>query len=300
MGYDTSDFDIKENNIHDILPDLRKKDFVFIALHGTFGEDGSIQKILEESKINYNGSSFLSSELCFDKHKAKMVVDSLGDNTPAWRCFDNLSELYPDMTYDDLYYKITKPKGDELKFRGFDLSSKLVIKPNKQGSSIGFNIVENFQSLWSVQNHSIKNPLTSSFDHDDSVIVEEYIEGREITVSILGEDSLPIVEIQPSNDVYDYEAKYTRGASNYICPANLNQSLSNGIRRTALKIHQLMGCSVYSRVDFRLDKDNNFWFLEINTLPGMTETSLFPMAANIVGLSFEDLIDKIIKLSLEK
>ena len=300
MGYKVSEFHISNNSIDNILPDLRKKDFIFIALHGTFGEDGSIQKILEESKINYNGSSFLSSELCFDKHKSKRVVDDLDINTPAWRCFDDISELYPDMTYDDLYYKITNPKGDDLKFRGFDLSSKLVIKPNKQGSSIGFSIVENFESLWSLQNHAIKNPLVSSFVHDDSVIVEEYIEGREITVSILGKDSLPIVEIQPSNDVYDYKAKYTKGASNYICPAKLNQLLSNEIRSSALKIHQLMGCNVYSRVDFRLDRNNNFWFLEINTLPGMTETSLFPMAAKIAGLSFEDLIDKIIKLSLEK
>jgi len=131
-------------------------------------------------------------------------------------------------------------------------------------------------------------------------LIEEYIEGKEITVSVLGNKSLPVIEIKPHSNIYDYKSKYTKGESDYICPADLDQFLLKDIQDTALKVHELLGCEVYSRVDFRLDKNNNFYLLEINTLPGMTETSLFPMAAKAIGLSFEDLIDKIIKLSLEK
>jgi len=139
------------------------------------------------------------------------------------------------------------------------------------------------------------------------VLIEAYIEGREITVSILGDKILPPIQINPKDGImidgttmYDYKSKYTKGASDYTCPAEIKKSTLKKIKNTALKIHKLLGCKVYSRVDFRLDFNSNSWFLEINTLPGMTETSLFPMAAKATGLSFEDLIDKIIKLSLEK
>ena len=152
-----------------------------------------------------------------------------------------------------------------------------------------------------------RNVASQEFNYTDFMqqvqtgqVEEVTISGREITVSVLGNESLPIIEIRPHSDVYDYKSKYTKGESDYICPANLDDSLSKDIQDTALRIHNLLDCKVYSRVDFRLDKDNRFWLLEINTLPGMTETSLFPMAAKIIGLNFEDLIDKIIKLSLEK
>ena len=148
--------------------------------------------------------------------------------------------------------------------------------------------------------NSLDIAIDESLKHGENSLIEEYISGREITVSVLGNESLPIIEIRPHSDVYDYKSKYTKGESDYICPAEIDETLSRKIQDTALKVHNLLGCEVYSRVDFRLDKNNKFWLLEINTLPGMTETSLFPMAAKAAGLSFEDLIDKIIKLSLEK
>ena len=166
------------------------------------------------------------------------------------------------------------------------------MKPNKEGSTIGFSLIDRLSSLDSA--------IDKSLEYGDDVLLEKYIDGKEITVSVFGDKALPIVEIKPHYSVYDYKSKYTKGESDYICPAEIDNSLSEEIKDTALQIHRLLGCQVYSRVDFRLDKDNKFWLLEINTLPGMTETSLFPMAAKAVGLSFEDLIDKIIKLSLEK
>ena len=269
MGYQVSIFHILNNSIDDILPDLKKLDFVFLALHGVFGEDGSIQEILEQNDIVYNGSESNSSTNCFNKSFTKTIAKDNSILTPNFIIIDKKNFSNKDYNFN-----------------------KSVIKPNKQGSSIGFSIIDNQKN--------IESALDSALEHDSHALIEEYIEGREITVSILDNDALPIIEIQPNHGVYDYMAKYTKGASNYICPADIDQSISNDIKSIALKIHQLLNCKVYSRVDFRLDKNNDSWLLEINTLPGMTETSLFPMAAKATGLSFEDLIDKIIKLSLEK
>tara|TARA_B100000427_G_scaffold149330_1_gene124254 strand:+ start:579 stop:1367 length:789 start_codon:yes stop_codon:yes gene_type:complete len=244
-----------------------KIDFIFLALHGTFGEDGSIQKILEKNNIKYNGSDSISSSHCFDKNFTKTLAKENGILTPNWLLVNS---------------SLSSP----------DISFKPIVKPNKEGSTIGFSLVDDIKNLGIAIDKSLK--------HGDDCLIEEYIEGKEITVSILGNQSLPVIEIKPHSNIYDYKSKYTKGESDYICPANIDQLLSKDIQDTALKVHELLGCEVYSRVDFRLDKNNNFYLLEINTLPGMTETSLFPMAAKVIGLSFEDLIDKIIKLSLEK
>ena len=166
-----------------------------------------------------------------------------------------------------------------------------VVKPIHEGSSIGVSVVRDHSNLPSVIDKTLQF---------GELMIEKYISGREITVSILGNKSLPIIEIKPHSNVYDYKSKYTSGESDYICPADIDEALTKKIQDTALKVHNLLGCEVYSRVDFRLNKNNEFFLLEINTLPGMTETSLFPMAAKASGLSFEDLIGKIIKLSLEK
>ena len=269
MGYQVSIFHILNNSIDDILPDLKNLDFVFLALHGVFGEDGSIQAILEQNDIVYNGSESNPSKNCFDKSFTKTIAKDNSILTPNFIIIDKKNFNNKDYNFN-----------------------KSVIKPNKQGSSIGFSIIDDQKN--------IESALDSALEHDSHALIEEYIEGREITVSILDNDALPVIEIQPNHGVYDYRAKYTKGASNYICPADIDQSISNDIKSIALKIHQLLNCKVYSSVDFRLDENNDSWLLEINTLPGMTETSLFPMAAKAAGLSFEDLIDKIIKLSLEK
>ena len=264
LGYNVQGFDSFDESILN-----QKFHFIFLALHGTFGEDGSIQKILEQNNIKYNGSDSISSEHCFDKNFTKILAKKNNILTPEWLLVDSKED--PNIS---------------------NISFKPIVKPNKEGSTIGFSLVEDINSLDIAIDESLK--------HGENSLIEEYISGREITVSVLGNESLPIIEIRPHSDVYDYKSKYTKGESDYICPANLDNSLSKDIQDAALRIHNLLDCKVYSRVDFRLDKDNKFWLLEINTLPGMTETSLFPMAAKAIGLSFEDLIDKIIKLSLEK
>ena len=159
-----------------------------------------------------------------------------------------------------------------------------------RGSTIGFSLIGRLSDLDSAIDKSLK--------YGNHVLIEEYIDGKEITVSILGDRVLPIVEIKPHSSVYDYESKYTKGESDYVCPAEIDDSLSEEIKDIALKIHKLLGCQVYSRVDFRLDKDNKFWLLEINTLPGMTDTSLFPKAASAVHLNYNELIKNIIRLAL--
>ena len=264
LGYNVQGFDGFDELILD-----QKFDFIFLALHGTFGEDGSIQKILEQNNVRYNGSDSTSSEHCFDKNFTKILSKKNSILTPEWLLVNSKEDT-----------NIS------------NISFKPIVKPNKEGSTIGFSLVEDINNIGIAINESLK--------HGENSLIEEYIEGREITVSVLGNESLPIIEIRPYSDIYDYKSKYTKGESDYICPADLDDSLSKDIQDTALRVHNLLGCKVYSRVDFRLDKDNKFWLLEINTLPGMTETSLFPMAAKAIGLSFEDLIDKIIKLSLEK
>ena len=246
-------------------------------MHGVFGEDGSIQEILDKNNIIYNGSPSSSSKNCFDKNFTKVIAQDNDISTPRSTTIDRQSAKIGIFVWS---------RFDSLKF------SKCVIKPNKQGSSIGFSIINDGKE--------IEDALQSVFEHDSVALIEDYIEGREITVSILDKQALPVIDIQPNHGIYDYRAKYTKGETQYICPAQIDSSLSIEIQNAALKVHQLLDCKVYSRVDFRLDKNNKFWLLEINTLPGMTETSLFPMAAKAVGLSFEDLIDKIIKLSLEK
>ena len=265
LGYNVQGFDGFDESILN-----QKFDFIFLALHGTFGEDGSIQKILEKNNIKYNGSDSLSSSHCFDKNFTKILAKENGILTPEWLLVNSKED-------SDISNINFKP---------------IVVKPNKEGSTIGFSLVDDIKNLGIA--------IGKSLEHGENSLIEKYIEGREITVSVLGNKSLPVIEIKPHSNIYDYKSKYTKGESDYICPANLDKSLSKSIQDTALKIHRLLSCEIYSRVDFRLDKDNKFWLLEINTLPGMTETSLFPMAASAVGLSFENLIDKIIKLSLEK
>ncbi len=177
-------------------------------------------------------------------------------------------------------------------------NKKIVVKPSRQGSSVGFSLIDsdNFED----RSNKTFEAIDYAFKYDNIALVEKFIEGREITVSILGRNALPVIEIEPKKGIYDYNAKYVKGESNYVCPAKLDNETTKTIQEIALKVHSFMGCKVYSRVDFRLEDNKYPMVLEINTLPGMTETSLFPMAAKANGLSFEDLIDKIIKLSLEK
>ena len=238
-------------------------------MHGTFGEDGVIQSILSKNNIPFNGSGEKSSRNCFNKSVTKEIVMNQGVLSPKY------------------YQTFSNTCNDHLDFK----SEKYVVKPNSQGSSVGFNVIDNFENL--------NDAIDKALDFDNSVLIEEFIDGKEITVPILGNEPLPVIEIEPKSGIYDYKSKYTAGESKYICPADLNLEKYQFVQNCALSVHKMLKCDVYSRVDFKF-YDDNFYFLEINTLPGMTETSLFPMAANRHGFSFKEIINKIIKLSLQK
>lgn len=268
LGYDTIPLTLN-GNIIELLPDLKKVDLVFIALHGGEGENGSIQGFLKELGIKYNGSGVLASALGMDKNISKVLSQSIGILTPKWKLFNTLE--------DSLKYN---PK-----------SFPVVVKPNDGGSTIGLTIVHKANEM--------EAALCYADDNGNGILIEDYIPGRELTVTILGGMVYPIVEIVPSHESYDYECKYTEGMSDYICPANLSKSQTESIQKMSSDFYNLLQCRGYGRVDFRLDPDGTPWLLELNTLPGMTATSLVPKAVAAEGILFSELIQMIINESLK-
>ncbi|MCH7763986.1 MAG: D-alanine--D-alanine ligase [Candidatus Marinimicrobia bacterium] len=267
LGYETISV-VFEKDIIQHLDTLLNVDLVLIALHGGMGENGRIQGMFESLGIRYTGSDALSSAICMDKHISKLLAEDVGILTPGW-----------------MRIKKSEPKNtSQIKF-------PCVVKPNSEGSTIGLTIVEHENQL--------KEAINTAFDYDNEILIEDYITGKELTVSVVDDNILPIIEIQPSHGLYDYECKYSKGMTEYICPAELDNKLSDEIKETTLKIYNLLKCRHYGRVDFRLDENNQHWFLEVNTLPGMTETSLVPKAAKAVGLTFDQLVQKIINQALK-
>ena len=252
-------------NYQKFLPLLRSTDLVFNGLHGTVGEDGIIQTWLDKNNIKYTGSGAFASSLCMNKDKSKNVARSLGLLTPDWEIIHSIDDV-------------------------ISLNTPLVIKPNDQGSTVGLSIVRNINSKSEAINHAMQ--------YSDNIIAEKFVHGREITVTILGEKVLPIVEIRSRHELYDYECKYTPGMSEYICPAELGQYLTIEIQKNTKRLFKALECQVYGRADYLLDKEDKCFFLEMNTLPGMTSTSLVPISAKADGLSFIKLISCILEMSL--
>jgi len=253
-------------------------DIVFLGLHGKFGEDGRVQSLLEMRGAKYTGSGVTSSAMTLDKDISKIILSHAGISTPGWFMLEGNN--FADTDIDN---KIKSGIG-----------YPAVIKPNDEGSTVGLSIVQP-----DVEDIQLGKAVQYAFDYSNRVMVEEYIPGRELTVAILGEDALPVVEIKPKDGFYDYEHKYTKGMTQYICPAKLPENLENKMQEDAKSAHNSLGCKAYSRVDFRLAADGKFYCLEVNTLPGMTELSLVPKAASAVGLNFNRLLEKIIELSLK-
>ena len=249
-------------------------DFAFIALHGKWGEDGAIQSLLELRGIKYTGSKVLASSLAMDKSMAKVMFQHFDVDTPRWFVINKY-----DTDFELIKTKIKK-------FFGYPC----VIKPNDEGSTIGLTIcrgdVEVSQAIIKAQQFSKK------------VLVEEYISGHELTVAVVDQRALPVLEIKPKSGFYDYENKYTQGRTDYIVPAEIPQKVAEHLQHQALLAFNSLGCESYARIDFRVTNDFKSYCLEVNTLPGMTSTSLVPKMAKAAGISFEDLIDRIIKNSL--
>jgi D-alanine-D-alanine ligase len=255
-------------------------EFAFLGLHGKFGEDGGVQSLLEMLDIPYSGSGVFASALAMDKDISKIVLSSKGIKTPAW-----ISAVKED--------KIGSKKLDETVRN--NIGYPCVVKPNDEGSTVGLTILH--QDNGAAQ---LDEAADLAFTYSRKLLIEQYVRGRELTVPVMGDVAYPVIEIRPIGGFYDYEHKYTKGMTEYFCPAELDPDIEEYVKQAALKAHYALGCSVYSRVDFMLDDKNVPYCLEVNTLPGMTQTSLVPKSALANGLTFKDLIQMIIELSLQK
>lgn len=246
-------------------------DMVFNTIHGTFGEDGGLQKLLDEQGVDYTGAGAISSELAFDKILSKKKFIEAGVPTPR-------SEMV-DCT-------------DGLKIPAMDLP--YVVKPPREGSSVGVHICRTLDEAKSAMEDAMK------FSND--VLVEQFVEGKELTVGVLDGEVLPVVHIAPRSGFYNMNNKYPwmsgDGGTDYYCPADLSPELTKIVQDAALAAHKSLGIEVYSRVDVLLDEDGNPYVLEANTIPGMTESSLLPKSAKVAGYEFSELCMKIIGLSM--
>ena len=256
-------------------PQLKEIDVVFLILHGGIGENGTIQAMLDMLDIPYTGAGVLGSAVAMDKLISKKLF--IADNIPTPEYF---------LLYRD--YKIDIDTID-LKIKS-KLGYPAIIKPTTQGSSVGLTLVKN--------RNEIKKALECGFAYDHELLVERFIAGRELTVSILGDKALPIAECVPHSGLYDYEHKYSEGRTDYICPAKLDNDLASRIQAAGLKAFQTLKCHGFGRVDFRLADDNSFYCLEVNTLPGMTSHSLVPKAAKATGMGFPQLLEKICEIGI--
>ena len=264
IGYNTTVIQF-DHDYKSCLDNMKEQDIIFNALHGGIGENGRIQAWMDNHQIKYTGSDSLSSALCMNKAKSKEIAKENGVSTAKWQLLHD-------------------------KNNSISIEMPFVLKPNEQGSTFGLSIVFNESELLPA--------IEKAFQYGKEVIVEEYIKGRELTIPIIGNETYPVLEIKPSHKIYDYECKYTPGLSEYICPANLKDNTRLRIQNDTELLFNHFGCNVYARADFILDDNEVPFFLEMNTLPGMTSTSLVPKSANAKGVSFEGLIRKIIMLSI--
>jgi D-alanine-D-alanine ligase len=266
LGAEAFEIDVRDGNFH--LP--TGTEFAFNALHGTFGEDGTVQAILEEKGIPYTGEGEESSRLAFDKILSKRRFVECGVPTAPY---------------------VTLQKGEIL-----DLPLPYVVKVPCQGSSVGVYLVKAMSERDAA--------LERAFAQAETILVEAFVSGRELTVGVLGDLALPIIEIRPRGGFYSYENKYTwtnrGGAAEHECPARLSRWERERVESVALAAHRSLELEIYSRVDVILDADQGPQVLEVNTIPGMTETSLLPEAAAAAGISMSQLCERIVRLSLER
>jgi D-alanine-D-alanine ligase len=262
-------------------------DVVFVALHGGAGEDGTVQGLLELAGKKYTGSGVLASALAMDKRMSKIAFREAGVPTPDWRVLAlpggreraDSPVLPSDGSASDA--------GDAARALG---GFPIVVKPNDQGSTVGLSLVTDEEDLAAA--------VALAGRYSASVLLEEYVPGRELTVAVLDGKPLPVVEVVPKSGFYDYEHKYTKGMTDYTCPADVPVDAAEAISSSGLDAYRAVGCRGYARVDFRLSPEGRHYCLEVNTVPGMTEFSLVPMAALAAGLTFGELCERIIATAL--
>ncbi|WP_225181936.1 D-alanine--D-alanine ligase [Pectobacterium aroidearum] len=248
---------------------------IFIALHGRGGEDGTLQGVLEFLGLPYTGSGVMASALTMDKLRTKQVWQAVGLPVSPYVALDR--RQYSEMAANALLATFTH------------LGLPLIVKPSREGSSVGMSKVNTLSELPAA--------LEEAFRHDDDILVEKWLSGPEYTVAILGDEVLPSIRIQPAGTFYDYEAKYLSDDTQYFCPSGLPDEKEQELAGLAMAAYRAVGCSGWGRVDFMLDSDGAFYLLEVNTSPGMTSHSLVPMAARQRGLTFSQLVVKILELA---
>ena len=253
---------------------LLEADVTFVGLHGGAGEDGTVQALLDSAGYPYTGTGVLGSALAMNKDRSKALFREAGVQTAEHLYIAAADEKDP--------ARITTLVEEGLGF-------PVVVKPNCQGSSVGFSYVPSPAD--------IGQALAKAAGYDSGVIVERFIPGREVTVSILGNEPLPVVEIIPEGGFYDYKRKYTKGTSRYVAPAEIDGGTADRIKREAVNAYHALCCRDYARVDFRLSEEGEPYCLEVNTLPGMTGLSLVPMAARCAGIEFDELCERICRMA---
>jgi D-alanine-D-alanine ligase len=265
LGAEVLEIDVRNENFR--LPD--DIDLAFITIHGTFGEDGQIQKILEDRGIAYTGDNASASEIAWDKIRTKEKFQEHGVATPAW----------------EVIHAGQKPT----------IPVPLVVKPAREGSTVGIVIVKTREQL--------EPAIAEASKYDRELLIEKFVSGRELTIGILGDQALPIIEIIPKGGFYDFNNKYpflnpqAGGGAKHVCPANIDAEKTNEVQQLALRAFRAAGLQVYGRVDVILPDNEPATVLEVNTIPGMTEASLLPEAASAAGISYTDLCARIIALS---
>lgn len=271
-GYQAEGMELNPSTLMDDLQQA-KCDVVFIAIHGKFGEDGAVQGTLEMMGIPYTGSGVMASAVAMDKAATKDMFIAHGVPTPRSVFYDNRQDKA--MIEEAIRTEFGVP---------------VVIKSVAQGSSIGVTIVTDADEL--------ATAIEEGFRYSDGVLVEQYVKGRELTVAVwddgMNRSALPVVEIRPHSGAYDYQSKYTSGATDYLCPAPLTEVETKTVQEAAVQAFTALRCGGIARADVLLDDAGNPYVLEVNTIPGMTATSLVPKAAAAAGISFEDLCEKIL------
>jgi D-alanine-D-alanine ligase len=277
LGHEAIGIDVGQ----DLVGRLRDQhpDIVFIALHGPGGEDGTVQELLEILDVPYTGPGVAACALCMDKVAAKHEMRAAGIPTPDWAAFNATAfrELGAAETLEEIEARLGFP---------------LVVKPASQGSSLGVE--------FAAARDEVPEALVAAFSYDDRVLLERYVKGRELAVSVLGGEPLPIVEAIPrEEDFFNFEARYEIGRTDYDCPAELPDDETRRVQELATRTYETLGCSGFARVDLMLGDDGPE-ILEVNAIPGLTDTSLFPMAAEAAGVDFTQLVERILASARER
>jgi len=274
LGHEVLPIDVGPDLVQRLVAD--RPGVAFVAMHGVGGEDGTVQELLEILGIPFTGPSAAACARCMDKVQGKDAIDEAGLPTPDWFAFNQTA--FREFGAADALGRLEETLG-----------FPLVVKPSRGGSSLGVRFAR--------AAGEVPQALVSAFSYDDRVLLERFVDGRELAVSVLGDKPLPVVEaILLEGDRYDFEARYEIGRTRFVCPAELSAEEERAVTEAALDTYRALGCSGFARIDLILD-DEGPWLLEANAIPGLTDTSLLPQAAEAAGLSFEALVERILDLA---